>query len=96
VQLYGERFDLISDPFCFGDNCVLVDALERRSGPQEMCPYSTEHRASGRRSSQRHLYVTFSECVKTRAGKLMSGTAFSGETRICPFEQTRREDGNNS
>jgi hypothetical protein len=32
VQLYGERFDLISDPFCVGDDCVLVDALEQRSG----------------------------------------------------------------
>jgi hypothetical protein len=32
VQLYGELFDLISDPFCVGDNCVLVDALEQRSG----------------------------------------------------------------
>jgi hypothetical protein len=34
VQLYGERFDLMSDPFCVGDNCILVDALERRSGSQ--------------------------------------------------------------
>jgi hypothetical protein len=32
VELYGERFDLISDPFCVGDNSVLVDALEQRSG----------------------------------------------------------------
>ena len=32
VQLYGERFDLISDPFCVGDNSVRVDALEQRSG----------------------------------------------------------------
>ena len=32
VQLYGERFDLVSDPFCVAGNCVFVDALERRSG----------------------------------------------------------------
>ena len=32
VQLYGERFDLISDPFCVGDNSVRVYALEQRSG----------------------------------------------------------------
>ena len=37
VQLYGERFDLISDPFRVGNNCVLVDALEQRS--QRESPY---------------------------------------------------------
>ncbi len=31
VQLYGERFDLIPDPFRIGNNCILVDALEQRS-----------------------------------------------------------------
>ncbi len=32
VKLYGEVFDLVSDPVSVGDNCVFVDALERKSG----------------------------------------------------------------
>ena len=32
VRLYGEVFDLVSDPFSVGENCVFVDALEQKSG----------------------------------------------------------------
>jgi hypothetical protein len=32
VRLYGEVFDLMSDPVSIGENFVFVDALERRSG----------------------------------------------------------------
>jgi hypothetical protein len=31
VKLYGEVFDLMSDPFCIGA-CIFVDAWEQRSG----------------------------------------------------------------
>ena len=32
VRLYGEVFDLVSDPVSIGENFVFVDALERKSG----------------------------------------------------------------
>ena len=32
VRLYGEAFELVSDPVSVGENFVFVDALERRSG----------------------------------------------------------------
>ena len=32
VRLYGEVFDLVSDPVSVGENFVFVDALERKSG----------------------------------------------------------------
>ena len=32
VRLYGEVFDLVSDPVAIGENLVFVDALERKSG----------------------------------------------------------------
>ena len=32
VVLYGEVFDLVSDPVAIGENLVFVDALERKSG----------------------------------------------------------------
>ena len=32
VRLYGEIFHLVSDPICFGENLVFVDALHGRSG----------------------------------------------------------------
>jgi hypothetical protein len=31
VRLYGEVFDLVSDPVCVGGDCVYVDAVEQRS-----------------------------------------------------------------
>ena len=32
VRLYGETFDLVSDPVSVGEDVVFVDALERKSG----------------------------------------------------------------
>ncbi len=32
VALYGEVFELVSDPFVIGQDVVFVDARERRSG----------------------------------------------------------------
>ena len=32
VRLYGERFDLLSDPVRVNDNFVFVDAMDQRSG----------------------------------------------------------------
>jgi len=32
VRLYGEVFDLVSDPVSVGENFVFVDGLERKSG----------------------------------------------------------------
>lgn len=32
VRLYGEVFDLVSDPVSVSENFVFVDALERKSG----------------------------------------------------------------
>lgn len=32
VRLYGEVFDLVSDPVSVGENFVFVDALDRKSG----------------------------------------------------------------
>ncbi len=32
VTLYGEVFDLLSDPFTVGDDVIFVDARARRSG----------------------------------------------------------------
>ena len=32
VRLYGEVFDLVSDPVSVGENIVFVDALEQKSG----------------------------------------------------------------
>lgn len=32
VRLYGEIFELVSDPMIVGDNLVFVDARERKSG----------------------------------------------------------------
>jgi hypothetical protein len=32
IRLYGETFDLISDPIVVAENLVFVDAMEQRSG----------------------------------------------------------------
>jgi len=32
LKLYGEVFDLVSDPIVVEDDLVLVDAIERKSG----------------------------------------------------------------
>lgn len=32
VRMYGEEFQLVSDPIVIQDNSVVVDAIERKSG----------------------------------------------------------------
>jgi hypothetical protein len=32
MKLYGEEFELHSEPIVMGDNLVLVDAIEKKSG----------------------------------------------------------------
>lgn len=32
VKLYGEIFDVVSDPISVGDNLVFVEAVEKKSG----------------------------------------------------------------
>ena len=32
MKLYGEEFELVSEPIVMGDNLVLVDAIETKSG----------------------------------------------------------------
>jgi hypothetical protein len=32
MRLYGEEFELLSDPIIIKDNLVFVDAIEKRSG----------------------------------------------------------------
>ena len=32
VRMYGEEFELVSDPITIGEHLVVVDALERKSG----------------------------------------------------------------
>ena len=34
LKLYGEEFDLVSDPIVMGDDLVFVDAIERKSRQQ--------------------------------------------------------------
>ena len=53
VRLYGEVFDLLSDPVSIGENFVFVDALEQRSGRvrRVRIPLSIVHMAEQRRSA---------------------------------------------
>jgi hypothetical protein len=32
IRMYGEQFELVSDPFSIGDHLVVVDAIEVKSG----------------------------------------------------------------
>jgi hypothetical protein len=38
MKLYGEVFDLVSEPIFMADNMVLVDATERKSGQSRLVP----------------------------------------------------------
>ena len=31
VRLYGAVFDLLSDPFCVGDDCIFIDTYEQKA-----------------------------------------------------------------
>ena len=51
VRLYGEIFELVSDPFSVGDNLVFVDARERKTGQlrRVRIPLTITHRAQQER-----------------------------------------------
>jgi hypothetical protein len=53
VRLYGEVFDLVSDPVSIGENLVFVDALEQKSGRlrRVRIPLSIVHMAEQSRSA---------------------------------------------
>lgn len=51
IRLYGETFDLISDPIIAGENLIFVDVFEQRSGRRRRVrvPLNVVHMArSGR------------------------------------------------
>ena len=51
VRLYGEVFDLVSDPLAVGENFAFVDALERKSGQvrRDRIPPTIVQMARGKR-----------------------------------------------
>lgn len=53
MKLYGEEFELLSDPIVMGDNLVLVDAMERKSGRlrRVRIPLPVVNMANGERSA---------------------------------------------
>ena len=53
MRLYGQEFDLISDPFIVGTDVVFVDAIERKSRVQRRVriPLPIVHMASGERTA---------------------------------------------
>ena len=53
MRLYGQEFDLISDPFIVGNDLVFVDAIERKSRLQRRVriPLPIVHMASGERTA---------------------------------------------
>ncbi len=53
IRLYGETFDLISDPMVAGEDLIFVDALEHKSGRRRRVriPLNVVHMArAGRRT----------------------------------------------
>ena len=53
MRLYGEEFELVSDPFIVGHDVVFVDAIERKSRMQRRVriPLPIVHMASNRRTA---------------------------------------------
>ena len=51
IKLYGEVFELVSEPIVMADNMVLVDATEQKSGQSRRVriPLPIVHMASGER-----------------------------------------------
>lgn len=51
MKLYGEEFELLSDPIVMGENLVVVDASEKKSGQLRRIriPLSTVNMANGER-----------------------------------------------
>ena len=53
MKLYGEEFELLSDPFIVGNDVVFVDAIERKSRQQRRVriPLPIVHMANKQRSA---------------------------------------------
>jgi len=53
MRLYGQEFDLISDPFIVGNDVVFVDAIERKSRQQRRVriPLPIVHMANSERTA---------------------------------------------
>jgi hypothetical protein len=53
MKLYGEEFELLSDPFIVGHDIVLIDAIERKSRMHRRVriPLPIVHMASSRRTA---------------------------------------------
>ncbi len=51
MRLYGEEFELLGEPIVMGDNLVLVDAIEKKSGQRRRAriPLSIVSLANGDR-----------------------------------------------
>jgi hypothetical protein len=53
MKLYGQEFELRSEPIVMGDNLVLVDAIEKKSGQlrRVRIPLSMVNMAKGERGA---------------------------------------------
>jgi hypothetical protein len=53
MKLYGEEFELLSDPFILGNDLVFVDAIERKSRQQRRIriPLPIVHMANSERTA---------------------------------------------
>jgi len=53
LKLYGEEFELLSEPIVMGDNLVLVDTIEKKSGRlrRVRIPLPVVNMANGERSA---------------------------------------------
>ena len=53
MKLYGEEFELLSDPFIVGNDVVFVDAIERKSRQQRRVriPLPIVHMANNQRTA---------------------------------------------
>lgn len=53
MKLYGEEFELLSDPFIAGNDVVFVDAIERKSRLQRRVriPLPIVHMANSQRTA---------------------------------------------
>ena len=53
MRLYGEEFELLSDPFIVGNDLVFVDAIEKKSRQQRRVriPLPIVHMANSERTA---------------------------------------------
>ena len=68
VKLYGETFELLSDPIVIADKLVVVDALKRRSGSVTAGPHSFTDCADGATGCGRSLSASV-ESQNERPGR---------------------------